>query len=147
MGDLLAVYGTLMDGLAPAAAPVLDGRVERLGPCRIPGRLYDCGPYPALSPEPYGPGVRGELLRLLDAGLWAELDEYEGCDPCDEAGSLFVRRRVLLLEPRHEAWVYHGGRVRRIAAVPSGDWRAHRAPGNANRRGARGSPERRPSGE
>lgn len=137
MSDLLAVYGTLMDGLAPTTAPALEGGVERLGPCRIPGTLHDCGSYPALAPEPSRPGVRGELLRLRDAGLLTVLDAYEGYDPRDEARSLFVRRRVRLLEPDVEAWVYHGGTARCIAPVPSGDWRAHRDAGGDARGGAR----------
>lgn len=125
MDDLLAVYGTLMRGLAPPAAPATDRTLELVGACRIPGTLFDCGPYPALVPEPSERGVVGELYRIVDHGALVALDAYEGFVPNEPTRSLFVRARVRLLEPDVWSWVYHGGTAHRIAVVPSGDWRAH----------------------
>jgi gamma-glutamylcyclotransferase (GGCT)/AIG2-like uncharacterized protein YtfP len=65
------------------------------------------------------------------AARLSRLDREEWYDPADEAGSLYVRRRV----PVHvdggacrEAWVYvYKGPPGRGPRIPSGDWRAHLA--------------------
>jgi gamma-glutamylcyclotransferase (GGCT)/AIG2-like uncharacterized protein YtfP len=79
---LLFVYGTLRPEAAPAALRGVLGRARRLGPGRLPGRLYDLGPYPAVVlEEGCGSKVRGELLELpRDPSLLALLDGYEGPD-------------------------------------------------------------------
>lgn len=115
---LLALYGTLMRGC---------GAVERIGAagglryeqaCRIPGKLWDLGEYPGLTP---GEGeVAGELHTVLDSAVLHSLDAFE------EQGSLYVRRRLRLIEPPVEAWVYVYRRPLADAEpIPSGCWRTH----------------------
>lgn len=121
MEPRLAVYGTLRDA-AVRRRLGLEGRVRPSGHCRIPGRLYDLGDYPALRLEPDGPGVVGHLLTLDDPGVLATLDAYEGFRP-DAPGSLFTRRRVDLEAPAVTAWVYVYARaVTGAEPVPDGDW-------------------------
>lgn len=119
----IAVYGTLREGLGIVGTPRLDGRVTRLGRCRIPGTLIDLGPYPALSTEPSAAGVIGELLRIEDHTLLEELDRYEGVEVDAPATSAYVRVKMLLLEPAVEAWVYRAGITRAGIVIPHGDWR------------------------
>lgn len=134
----LVVYGSLMRGLASAdGAPgdLLDrlgvgAGLRRVGPCRVPGVLYDLGPYPGLcAAQRADEVVCGELHAVLDPGIFAVLDRFEGFDPADRAGSDYLREPVALLEPRGpSAWIYVYNRrpdaARRIA---SGDWRRHLA--------------------
>lgn len=137
--ERLVVYGSLMRGLpgpGAAAGDLLDRLgvgpgLERIGECRVSGRLFDLGPYPALRPAAAGADevVVGELHRVLDSGIFAVLDAFEGFDPTDRAGSDYLRERIALLEPRDgEAWIYVYNREpdpgRRI---PGGDWRRHLA--------------------
>lgn len=123
----LVLYGTLMRGLRPPAAPRVLERLGYLGPCRLPGRLLDFGRFPGLVP---GHGeVLGELYELpgpepLDALV--DLDAYESCDPHDPEHSLYVRQLVALTTPSLDAWVYvYNGATRGAGEVPDGDWRAH----------------------
>lgn len=119
---LLFVYGTLRREAVPAALRSVLARTRHLGLGRLPGRLYDLGPYPAVVlAEDCGARVRGEVLALpRDPSLLALLDGYEG--PEYER----VTRRVLLDSGQtHLCWVYaytrDPGRARLIA---SGDYLA-----------------------
>lgn len=114
-----------MRDLRPRDAPELEAFAELLGPCRIPGALFDCGAFPALQPEPREPGIIGELYRLHDARGLARLDEYEGVVPGAPERSLFVRVRLQLLEPDVAAWVYVAGTVPVGRALGAGGWREH----------------------
>jgi len=123
---LLAFYGTLMSGLPPRPGrPALEGRVVPLAPCLLPGRLWDVGPYPALTAgeEP----VRGELVRTAAPDALAVLDAWEGVEATREGlPPLYRRERVRLLDPPLDAWVYRwAGSTEGLAALPGGDWRAH----------------------
>jgi gamma-glutamylcyclotransferase (GGCT)/AIG2-like uncharacterized protein YtfP len=114
----------LLDQLGVAAG------LRRVGPCRVPGRLFDLGAYPALRPasDP-ADRVCGELHALLDPGVFGVLDAFEGFDPLDPVGSDYLRERVTLVEPAGvDAWIYVYNREPEPARrVPSGDWRAHLA--------------------
>ena len=87
------------------------------GACRIPGRLWDLGPYPGLTTEGRG-AVAGEVFSVLDDDVLDALDVFEGPE--------YERRRIRLMEPAIEAWVYalrsepHGRK-----SVASGCWRTH----------------------
>lgn len=111
---LLAVYGTLLGG---------GEGLEVLGPCRIRGVLYDLGGVPGLV-EADGV-VRGELLRVASEEVLGALDDYELYDPGRPQESVYVRRRVELVEPAGtEAWVYVYNRpVAGAPPVPGGRWR------------------------
>jgi len=116
--------GDLLDRLGAGAG------LRRVGPCRVPGILFDLGPYPALRPaRSAADQVRGELHAILDPAVLAVLDAFEGFDPADPAGSDYLRASLRVIEPTvPAAWVYVFNRepdpARRIA---SGDWRAHLA--------------------
>jgi gamma-glutamylcyclotransferase (GGCT)/AIG2-like uncharacterized protein YtfP len=127
----LFAYGTLMTGLS--RRPLLKGAVfEARG--RTRGTLYDLGEYPAVVLDGTG-WVHGELYRVPEmAKRLPVLDRAEDYHADDEAGSLFLRRRVAVLigdGSTREAWIYvlnERGRGRLPARGPritSGDWRAH----------------------
>lgn len=104
--------------------------LRRVGPCRVPGVLFDLGAYPALRPAGGARDVVcGELHAIVDPAVLERLDAFEGYDPNDPAGSEYRRERITLLEPPGlVAWIYVYQRspdpTRRIAA---GDWRTHLA--------------------
>lgn len=118
----LFLYGTLMRGEPAHARFALSARAAYVGDATVDGRLYDLGGYPTLVP---GAGrVEGEVHRILDPGLIAELDLYEACDPADEANSDYVRRVVRLPEHGVDAWLYcHRGPVPDGAPLPGPRWR------------------------
>lgn len=114
----LAVYGTLRPGGRAYQAFALDRRTRHIGPCRIIGRLVDLGGYPGLLPPAGGSAdnlVAGDLLDILDPGLWDELDHYEGPD--------YRRETVRLANPAVDAqlwmWRHDGGNA---PPVPGNDW-------------------------
>jgi gamma-glutamylcyclotransferase (GGCT)/AIG2-like uncharacterized protein YtfP len=100
------------------------------GPCRVPGRLYDLGAYPALRPAASEADViRGELHAIVDPAVLERLDRFEGYDPNDHAGSDYLREPVELLEPQGVvAWIYvYNHPLPPARRVASGDWRHHLA--------------------
>jgi gamma-glutamylcyclotransferase (GGCT)/AIG2-like uncharacterized protein YtfP len=120
-GDAVAVYGLLRSGESGFERFGLAGAFAPLGPCVIPGRLYDLGAYPGLID---GPGkVVGELFEVRDAGVMPALDAFEDYWPDDPDRSRYDRVQLRLLEPDREAWVYcwklglHEARL-----IESGDW-------------------------
>jgi gamma-glutamylcyclotransferase (GGCT)/AIG2-like uncharacterized protein YtfP len=125
-GDMLAAYGELL------SRPDLDqtGGLKRglllRGGCWIPGDLYAVGEYAALVP---GEGqVLGELYEVTDPEIFEELDWFESYDRGRETEPEYVRRRLALIEPETEAWVYVYDRdPARHPRVESGDWRGHLA--------------------
>ena len=122
----LAVYGLLLDGVGPSAAPRLRDSCRLLGGALLPGALLDLGPYPGLVPAPGT--VRGELWELLDARVLAEVDRYEGYDPRRPDASAYVRREIRLVRPAMDAWAYlYVGPRDGLPRVPGGDWRTHAA--------------------
>lgn len=137
--DWLVVYGSLMRGLSAPEGPLEPDLLDRLGvgaglrrvgPCRVGGALFDLGPYPALRRAPGGAGsVCGELHAILDPGVLAVLDEFEGYEPRNTAGSDYLRERVDLLAPTGvRAWLYvYNHEPNTNLLIASGDWRAHLA--------------------
>lgn len=121
----LATYGTLMRTVGGVEWLGVADRVSFVDTCRFEGLLYDLGRFPGAVP---GDGiVQGELIRLHDPQVWTVLDRYEGWDPDDEEGSLFVRRHVSLVEPSDRtAWVYwYNGDPTGRPRISSGDWSAY----------------------
>lgn len=119
--EYIAVYGTLMRGFGGQQENTVNKRWKYIGQCKIQGDLYDIGDYPGLIP---GDGeVEGELYRLLDPSLLRELDEYEEFDPRNTEKSLFVRRYVVLKEPKKDCWVYfYNKTVSDQARIEAGYW-------------------------
>jgi gamma-glutamylcyclotransferase (GGCT)/AIG2-like uncharacterized protein YtfP len=122
---LLAAYGSLRRGLAGYRKLNMERALRYLGPCLIPGRLYDLGSYPGLVA---GDGeVVGELFEMRNDVVLRRLDVFEGFDARRPADSLFTRERVQLVEPDVDAWVYFHNRPKPSdRPVASGDWVEHR---------------------
>lgn len=130
------VYGTLRRGCSNYRW-LLQGRTRTEDPATVSGlQMYDVGPYPIAVP---GRGkIRGDLIRIgpaLYRDVLHGLDELEGFNPTDPAGSLYVRRSMLVATRggRRRAWVYLASprafdvhRDPHIELVPSGDWKKHR---------------------
>lgn len=122
---LLATYGTLMHSFERHEDLGIAHRLTFVTQCSWQGDLYDLGSFPGAVP---GEGtVHGELFRLTDPQVWTVLDRYEEYESDREAASLFVRRRVSLLEPNDEtAWIYwYNGDPEGHDRVPSGDWASY----------------------
>ena len=82
MPSLLFVYGTLRRRSTHPMARLLGERARFVGAARMPGRLYDLGRYPGMTP-PQQPDewVHGDLYDLgRDATTLAELDRYENAE-------------------------------------------------------------------
>lgn len=120
-GDAFAVYGLLRAGESGFARFGLADAFAPLGPCRLPGQLYDLGDYPGLI-EGKG-SVIGELFEVRDPSVMPRVDAFEDYWPEDMDRSRYVRRKVRLIEPDREAWVYiwlKGLDDARL--IESGDW-------------------------
>ena len=132
----VAVYGTLRRGEHNAG--LLSG-ARFLGTGRVAGRLHEM---PVNDVRPYAypclVGVADETVQdgdvtvelyALDAAGLADADRLEAYDPSDEGGSEYVRRAIGVRDgPVARAWIYvYNGPPEAIgAAIPGGDWVAHR---------------------
>ena len=116
----IAVYGILRSDLYGDAGEYAAHRrfmepfADRVGPCKIPGVLYDAG-LAALMP---GDGeVVGELWEVrqpVNEAHLARLDGLEGA---------YDRRTVRLIEPDVDADAYFFNHLRGDdVLIPSGDW-------------------------
>lgn len=129
--DFLALYGSLRAGEPAFRRLRLATGLRFLAPCVIPGRLYDLGAYPALVAEEGE--VAGELYKVVDPTVIAELDAYEGFHPRAPGRSLYIRTGIRLIRPKTTAWVYVYNLARdregldRSRPIASGDWKKHRA--------------------
>jgi len=113
----LALYGTLMQGCGGDRRAGVAGALRYQGPCRIPGALWDLGPYSGLAAGEAE--VRGELVEVDDTTL-------ERLDAFEDEGSLYLRCKVRLIEPDVEAWVYvYNQPLDRAEPIPAGCWRTH----------------------
>ena len=125
--EFIAFYGSLMRGFGAQEDLQIESKLELVGPCQIPGTLYDLGEFPALATSAAG-RVHGELYRIQDPGVIAQLDAYEEFDPANPDQALFVRRRVRLAEPDVDCWVYsYHHPLPHDRLIPSGSWSAHLA--------------------
>lgn len=132
MPNYFASYGTFRLEARLPETPTLRA-FKHLGPCLIPGRLYQMGGYPALKP---GNGrVKGELIELPWQFDFAAFDHYEDYYPARPQACRYFRRRIRLIEPAVEAWVYvYGWPVDPSTRIISGDWLAAIAAGVRVRR-------------
>src|SRR5258708_15457213 len=105
--DLLAVYGTLRRRSIFHKLPVAASRLQFFGYGLTRGCLFWQRTYPALVQE--GGIAQIELFRIVDPSILGDLDRYEGFDPANVRASLFIRRQVLLLNPRLWSWGYFLG--------------------------------------
>lgn len=122
----LAVYGTLRRG-GPANGLLRGGKW--LGLDRVPGVLYDVGPFPAL--RPLKEGEEGTVLvdvYEVDEKVLPAIDKYEGHYPEAPDQSLFTRREVLTTEGTLPVTVYEYKFTPISPVVPSGDWFDARKP-------------------
>ena len=104
MPNLFATYGTLRLEGAMQDTPVLKN-ARRRGQCIIPGQLYQAGGYPALK---WGQGrTIGDLIELPWLFDFTVFDVYEDYFPAKPRECRYLRRRVRLIEPDVEAWVYY----------------------------------------
>ena len=130
----IAVYGTLRKDVGKqyvllqqeeATEPVCIGKIK--------GQLIGLGGFPGLIDTPLvkkqGLTVYVEVHRILEGkakGLLHNLDRYEGYRPRDINSSLFIRKKVKLLEPKDLlVWVYYYAIVPasdRYWPIKDGDW-------------------------
>jgi len=136
---LLAAYGTLMSGQINPLSRAARARMRSMGPCLLPGRLYEIREaafvYPALvlNAPPNAPPVHGELFAIgkddAEAALvLAETDAYENCHPDDPHRGTYRRVRLPVRYPDRsgsdEAWVYVYNRaVGNAPVIADGRWR------------------------
>jgi len=133
--DAIFAYGTLMRCEKRHALLTGCGKIECSLLAVAPGRLFDCGEYPAMMPATAdGDFVRGEFIRLSADDMPAVLkamDRIEGFRGHAESDASLFHRRLIESDVGDErirrAWVF-------ILASPppdapsiiSGDWREHR---------------------
>ena len=128
MPEHLFVCGTLLPGRAPKE---IEGTVRRLSPVGracVLGRLYDLGEYPGAVLDASSPTkIQGFVFSLPDDPVVLQaLDAYEGFEPGDALGSLFVRQEttVMLADGRTvSCWMYAYNRDPVGAPlIPEGDY-------------------------
>ena len=125
------VYGTLRADSDHPMARRLAAQARHVGKGHAPGRLYDCGWYPAaIFNESEKRLVVGDVYALKPGGkLLAELDAYEAGGPDYGRKPLAVRLtdgRTIL------AWAYSVTTAPSSKVIHSGDFIAHKA-GKASR--------------
>ena len=126
-GDLFVFYGLLKQGASGMPEHIdLEAAGEYRGPCRFRGALYDLGGFPGVVE---GDGLcHGVRYRLNDASIVSALDEFEDVLPDDPDASLYLRKKVALLDDTgsstgEQAWIYWYNQP--IAAFPrleDGNW-------------------------
>ena len=126
-GDLLFVYGTLMKGeRADMTVGHSSLAVTFIGEDRLNGELYDMGYYPGAKIEadlfdPARPTIEGEVYRIRNQNLCAQLDAYEGFP------NLFSRRQVPT-EKGRIVWVYtYNLATKPVQLIAAGSWRHRQA--------------------
>jgi gamma-glutamylcyclotransferase (GGCT)/AIG2-like uncharacterized protein YtfP len=115
----LFVYGTLRRGCDNPFAQMLSERGDFLYEIRLPGRLFDFGPYPGARPAVQSSEkILGDAFYLKESGaVLGALDDYEGPE--------FERTMLNIGGHGHGVssfWIYWyvGSVPGRL--IPSGDW-------------------------
>jgi gamma-glutamylcyclotransferase (GGCT)/AIG2-like uncharacterized protein YtfP len=128
MNHSIFVYGTLLSGLR--LHPCLESGIL-LGTGAVHAQLFDLGEYPGMicAPENETSTVLGEVYAVSEELLW-KLDEVEEVVPHNDAASLYVRRKIALVNPASglpdEVWCYLYNRsVQTHVRIPSGDYKAY----------------------
>ncbi|HWB38664.1 MAG TPA: gamma-glutamylcyclotransferase family protein [Candidatus Saccharimonadales bacterium] len=102
--SFLAFYGTLRHGHHTPVDRQTAAGLHYMGPCIIPGALYDRGRLKVLVP---GDGqVAGELYAIANPAVLKVLDNYEAIDNEDTSLPGFSRKATRLFDPELSAWVY-----------------------------------------
>lgn len=118
--DYIVLYGSIRSDMPSEDKPDITGLLELIGPCTLPGVLYDLGDKPGLklpialydlgeysSRQLNDDGlVTGELYRVLNRKAFQVLDEAERYNPHDLESSLYQRRCMRVREPQVDAWIY-----------------------------------------
>jgi gamma-glutamylcyclotransferase (GGCT)/AIG2-like uncharacterized protein YtfP len=119
------VYGTLRAGHDHPMARRLAAQARLIGEGRTPGRLYDCGWYPAaMFDETEKRQIIGDVFALKPSGrLLAELDAYEAGDPNYARVPLEV---TLANGGTVRAWAYGVTKAPNAKLIPGGDFLVHR---------------------
>jgi gamma-glutamylcyclotransferase (GGCT)/AIG2-like uncharacterized protein YtfP len=125
---LLFVYGTLRPFVDIAMAQWLRRSARYIGTALTRGRLYDLGPYPAMTrARDRREHVVGDVYRLASPRVFRVLDGYEAGPVRSKAR--FVRERCVVKLERgrcRAAWTYrYRYGVVGVARIESGDYRAH----------------------
>ncbi len=122
----LFVYGTLLRSVGHPMHRSLRAVANLVGEARVRGRLYMIEQYPGLVLDEAAGWVVGELYRLRDLAVLADLDEYEGMSPRDRQPHQYrrVRRPVQRVDGgEHTAWIYeYGWSTEGRARIHSGDF-------------------------
>jgi len=120
------VYGTLRAGHDHPMARRLAAQARLIGEGRAPGRLYDCGWYPAaMFDDSEKCQIVGDIFALKPGGrLLAELDAYEAGDPNYARAPLEVS---LESGGTVVAWAYGVTKEPDAKLIPSGDFLVHQS--------------------
>jgi gamma-glutamylcyclotransferase (GGCT)/AIG2-like uncharacterized protein YtfP len=119
--EYVAFYGSLMMHEKQEELKITDSLLL-IGPCEIPGTLYDLGDYPGLVQS--GDRAKGQLYQVRDPAVLSVTDEYEEFNVRMPGKSSFVRHFVRLCSPLVDAWVYfYNGDVSGRSRLGAGTWR------------------------
>ena len=127
-GAYLFVYGTLRAASDHRMSKVLERHGDFVSRGRVPGVLYDVGPYPgAVKKSGTRAYVWGDVYRLRDADRALQvLDRYEGFDEKKPRAAEFKRSRVVVdlgAGKKVRAWIYlYNKPTAGLARIPSGDY-------------------------
>jgi gamma-glutamylcyclotransferase (GGCT)/AIG2-like uncharacterized protein YtfP len=133
VSDRLFVYGTLRSDAGHPMRKVLAQGARHRGAGWVHGTLVVVDWYPGLVTAPPPARVFGELWEVSDAGIWAPLDQYEGCGPRDPSPHEYQRATLRVTSEELgevDAWAYlYAAPVDGLAVIESGDWLDHAHPG------------------
>ncbi|HEU5251190.1 MAG TPA: gamma-glutamylcyclotransferase family protein [Thermoanaerobaculia bacterium] len=126
--DYIFVYGTLRAASNHDMSRVLERHADFVSRGRIPGVLYDVGPYPgAVRRRGTRAFVWGDVYRLRDSEhALPILDRYEGWNEAKPRSAEFKRSRILVDlggGKKVRAWIYLYNRpTTGLTKIRSGDY-------------------------